>query len=168
MLVVMDALRAVEHMKPDGYMEAVMGSGVVRMEPGVGEVVDIPDATYWSMVRTYSPTELHQRYAIYGCGPGCQLRRSLAWWGIKDDGSCGCDSVAAKMDAWGPTECQTRIEEIVEHLREAAGKKGLPFIATAARLMVARAIHASEQELDHATEEAKPTAWTNLVRARRA
>jgi len=77
------------------------------------------------------------------CGPGCQLRRSLAWWGIRDDGSCGCDSFAAKMDAWGPDECWKRIEEIVSHLREAAEKKGLPFIATAARIMVGRAIEAA-------------------------
>jgi len=77
------------------------------------------------------------------CGPGCQLRRSLAWWGIRDDGSCGCDSFAAQMDAWGPDECLRRIEEIVEHLRGAAEKKGLPFIATAARIMVGRAIEAA-------------------------
>jgi len=80
------------------------------------------------------------------CGPGCQLRRSLAWWGIRDDGSCRCDSFAAKMDAWGPDECFRRIEEIVEHLREAAEKKGLPFIATAARIMVGRAIEAARAE----------------------
>jgi hypothetical protein len=79
------------------------------------------------------------------CGPGCQLRRTLAWWGIRDDGSCGCDSFAAKMDAWGP-DCWDHIEEIVEHLREAAGKKGLPFIATAARIMVGRAIEAARAE----------------------
>ena len=77
------------------------------------------------------------------CGPGCQLRRSLAWWGIRDDGKCGCDSFAAKMDAWGPGECFRRIEEIVEHLRQAAEKKGVPFIATAARIMVGRAIEAA-------------------------
>jgi len=85
------------------------------------------------------------------CGPGCQLRRSLAWWGIRDDGSCGCDSFAAKMDAWGPDECFRRIEEIVEHLRGAAEKKGLPFIATAARIMVSRAIEAARAEAAAAT-----------------
>jgi len=80
------------------------------------------------------------------CGPGCQLKRTLAWWGIRDDGSCGCDSYAAQMDAWGPDECWKRIEEIVEHLRQAAEKKGLPFIATAARIMVGRAIEAARAE----------------------
>jgi hypothetical protein len=76
------------------------------------------------------------------CGPGCQLRRSLSWF-VRDDGKCGCDSFAAAMDAWGPDECWKRIEEIVEHLRSAAEKKGLPFIATAARIMVGRAIEAA-------------------------
>jgi hypothetical protein len=85
------------------------------------------------------------------CGPGCQLRRALAWWGIRDDGKCGCDSFAAQMDAWGPDECFRRIEEIVEHLRQAAEKKGLPFIATAARIMVGRAIEAARAEATPAT-----------------
>ena len=84
------------------------------------------------------------------CGPGCQLRRSLAWF-VRDDGKCGCDSFAAQMDAWGPDECWKRIEEIVSHLREAAEKKGLPFIATAARIMVGRAIEAARAEAAAAT-----------------
>jgi len=79
------------------------------------------------------------------CGPACQLRRSLAWWGIRDDGSCGCDSFAAQMDAWGQG-CWDHLEEIVEHLRGAAEKKGLPFLATAARILVARAIDAARRE----------------------
>jgi hypothetical protein len=88
---------------------------------------------------------LRDEFALI-CGPGCQLRRSLAWWGIRDDGSCGCDSYAAQMDAWGCDECFRRIEEIVEHLRQAAEKKALPFLATAARIMVGRAIEAARAE----------------------
>ena len=99
------------------------------------------------------------------CGPGCQLRRSLAWWGIKDDGSCGCDSYAAQMDAWGCDESFRRIEEIVDHLRESAGKKGLPFIATAARMMVARAIEAAEQEQAHGQKAHAETRAANVGRA---
>jgi len=79
------------------------------------------------------------------CGPGCQLRRSLAWWGIRDDGKCGCTEYAAQMDAWGQ-DCWDHLEEIVEHLRGAAEKKGLPFVATAARILVARAIDAARRE----------------------
>jgi hypothetical protein len=84
------------------------------------------------------------------CGPGCQLRRSLSWF-VRDYGKCGCDSFAAQMDAWGPDECWKRIEEIVEHLRQAAEKKGLPFIGTAARIMVGRAIEAARAEATPAT-----------------
>ena len=76
------------------------------------------------------------------CGPGCQLRKTLSWF-VRDDGKCGCTEYAAQMDAWGPDGCFRRIEEIVEHLRGAAEKKGLPFIATAARIMVGRAIEAA-------------------------
>ena len=143
MLVSLEAVKAVAHMRPAGYVEAILGSGVLRVDPDVGEVVDIPDATYWNLVRTYSPAEFSGRSALYACGPGCQLKKSLAWWGIKDDGSCGCSDYAAMMDAWGPDECFRRLEEIVEHLRGAAEKKGLPFIATAARIMVGRAIEAA-------------------------
>jgi hypothetical protein len=55
------------------------------------------------------------------------------------------------MDAWGCDECFRRIEEIVEHLRGAAEKKGMPFIATAARIMVGRAIEAARAEATPAT-----------------
>jgi len=163
MLVVVNALRAVEHMRPEGYMDAILGSGVVRNEPGVGKVVDIPDAAYWDLVRTYSPAEFHERVSLYACGPGCQLKKSLAWWGIRSDGSCGCDSFAAQMDSWGPDECWRRLEEIVEHLRTAAAEKGFPFIGTAARIMVGRAIEAARKEVAHATQEGQEEARPDMV-----
>lgn len=81
------------------------------------------------------------------CGVGCQITRSLAWFRIRDDGSCGCQEYAAQLDAWGPEECWRRIEEIVSHLGEAASKRGLPFLPTAARILVARAIQAAADEL---------------------
>ena len=112
-----------------GYEAAILSSAVASDERSV----TITRADY---------NRLREEFALI-CGPGCQLRKSLAWWGIRDDGSCGCDSFAAQMDAWGPDECFRRIEEIVEHLRGAAEKKGLPFIATAARIMIGRAIEAA-------------------------
>jgi len=112
----------------------------------------IVDAAFESDERTVTIRRadydrLRDEFALL-CGPGCQLRRSLAWWGIRDDGSCGCDSYAAQMDAWGD-DCWAHLEEIVEHLRGAAAAKGLPFLATAARIMVARAIDAAKQEQAH-------------------
>jgi hypothetical protein len=92
---------------------------------------------------------LRVEFALH-CGPGCQLTKTFAWFGIKDNGTCGCAAYAAQMDAWGPDECFRRLEEIVEHLRGAAASQGLPFIATAARIAVARAIESARKELAHA------------------
>jgi hypothetical protein len=121
-----------------GYESALMSTAVTSDE----QSVTITRADY---------DRLRDEFALL-CGPGCQLRRTLAWWGIHSDGSCGCDSFAAQMDAWGPDECWRRLEEIVEHLRTAAAEKGLPFIGTAARIMVGRAIEAARKEVAHATQ----------------
>jgi hypothetical protein len=128
-------IEAVRHAAKDrasGYIDAVMAAAIQSTEIHVWISRDDFDRI---RVEFSGP-----------CGPGCQLKRTLAWWGIRDDGSCGCDSFAAQMDAWGPDECWKRIEEIVSHLRQAAEKKGLPFIATAARIMVGRAIEATRAE----------------------
>ena len=98
------------------------------------------------------------------CGPGCQLKRTLAWWGIRDDGSCGCDSFAAQMDRWGE-DCWGHLEEIVEHLRGAAAAKGLPFVATAARILVARAIDAARREQAHGQKAQAETGAADVGRA---
>ena len=98
------------------------------------------------------------------CGPGCQLRRTLAWWRVRDDGKCGCDSFAAQMDAWGD-DCWNHLEEIVEHLRGAAEKKGLPFLAPAARILVARAIDAARREQAHGQKAQAETGAADVGRA---
>ena len=83
------------------------------------------------------------------CGPGCQLRRTLSWWRIRDDGSCGCTEYAAQMDAWGPDGCEARIDEIVAHLVEEAGKRSVFLGAVpsaAVTIVVRRAIDAARAE----------------------
>ena len=87
------------------------------------------------------------------CGPGCQLRRSLAWF-VRDDGKCGCTEYAAEMDRDGPDGCEARIGEIVAHLVEQAAKKSvfLGAVPSAAILVVVqRAIAASRAEAAAAT-----------------
>lgn len=121
---------------------------------GCGYAASGPTATRWHECPT--PPQAP-------CGPGCQLKKSLAWWGIRDDGSCGCNEMAARMDQW-QDECWSHIEEIVEHLRHAAEKRGLPFVATAARIMVARAIDAARQEAAHGAE-AKAEGTANMGRS---
>lgn len=83
------------------------------------------------------------------CGPGCQLRRTLAWWRIRDDGSCGCHAYAAQMDADGPDGCERRLDEIVAHIVEQAEKRGVilgAIAAVTATQLVRRAIAAARAE----------------------
>ena len=97
------------------------------------------------------------------CGPGCQLRRTLSWF-VRDDGKCGCTEFAAQMDRWGE-DCWSHLEEIVEHLRGAAAAKGLPFVATAARILVARAIDAARREQAHGQKAQAETGAADVGRA---
>lgn len=166
MLVSLDAVKAVAHMRPAGYVDAVLGGGVLRIEPDVGEVVDIPDAAYWDLVRTYSPSEFSGRLALHACGPGCQLKRSLSWF-VRDDGSCGCTEFATIMDAWGPDGCEARIDQIVAHLVEQAAKKSVLLGAVpsaAITVVVRRAIEAARKEVAHGSAQGEEGSWTNLVR----
>jgi hypothetical protein len=44
------------------------------------------------------------------------------------------------MDAWGPDECDRRLDEIVGWLRTEATGRGLPFVDAVGRVLVRRAI----------------------------
>jgi hypothetical protein len=82
------------------------------------------------------------------CGPGCQVRRSLAWF-VRDDGKCGCTEYAAEMDRDGPDGCEARIDQIVAHLVEQAAKKSVLLGAVpsaAITVVVQRAIAAARAE----------------------
>jgi hypothetical protein len=75
-------------------------------------------------------------------GPGAQLKRLLAGWPfyITSTASCPCNAYARQMDEWGCDECESRMDEIVAHLRTQAESRGLPFIDAAGRFLVRRAI----------------------------
>ena len=149
MKVTLAALRSVEHMRPPGYLDEVLSRGVVRVDPEVGEFVDIPHEEYRSLVAKFSPGS-----PLPVCGPGCQLKRTFGVFGINSEPGCGCDEFAARMDSLGPSWCWQHLEEIVDHLAEQAAKRGLPFIATAARIAVSRAIQAAEKEVSNAAPQA--------------
>lgn len=155
MLIVLDQIKAVEHMKPYGYMDDIINNGILRVENGIGEVIDIPDHIYWSLVKKYSPETFNQRISLYSCGVGCQLKRILSWFGIKDSGSCNCNSYASKMDAWGPDGCYIRMDEIIEHLRDAAKTQGLLFFAPAVKMLVRQAIDLAKKEIIHKSSVVK-------------
>lgn len=149
-----ESVRHAAERRAAGYIDAVMAAAVQSTDIHVW--IDRED---FDRIRVQFPGP---------CGPGCQLRKSLAWWGIRSDGSCGCHEYAAQLDAWGPDECWRRLEEIVEHLRQAAAEKGLPFLATTARIMVGRAIEAARKEVAHATQAGEEGGSPHLGGARRA
>jgi len=75
-----------------------------------------------------------------GNGPGTELKAMLSRLGITSTPNCSCNQRAATMNAWGADVCEQRLDEIVGWLKEEATKRKLPFIETAARLLVKRAI----------------------------
>lgn len=78
-------------------------------------------------------------------GPGTELKKLLAGWPlyIKTTENCSCNAHALRMDveeARSPGWCIEHIDEIVGWLREEATKRGFPFLDTAGRLLVRRAV----------------------------
>jgi hypothetical protein len=89
---------------------------------------------------TWFSTMIHHN--VQHCLPGAELKKLLGRLGITSTPDCLCNSVARKMDAWGPDECEKpeRISEVLDAMRENASERGLPFIELAARLLIRRAI----------------------------
>lgn len=73
-------------------------------------------------------------------GPGTELKKLLKLVGITATPNCPCNARAAQMDAWGPDECEKRLDEIVDWLGEEAGRRRIPFVRMAATQVVRLAI----------------------------
>jgi len=56
------------------------------------------------------------------------------------------------MDRMGIDWCEQNIETIVEWLKQEATSRGLPFFATAGRMLVRRAINNARKEAERAEE----------------
>ena len=78
-------------------------------------------------------------------GPGTELKKMLAWLGITAAPGCRCNQRAVTMNLWGADECERRIDEIVAWLKEEAERRKMPFVETAARLLVRRAIRSARK-----------------------
>jgi len=129
-----EAVRHAAKNRADGYVDAVMAAAVQSTDTHV-----------WISRDDFNRIRLE---FAGPCGPGCQLRRTLAWF-VRDDGECGCTEYAAEMDRDGPDGCEARIDEIVAHLVEQAAKKSvlLGAVPSAAILVVVqRAIEAARAE----------------------
>ena len=74
-------------------------------------------------------------------GAGTELTKLLKFFGIEStEKGCKCKSRAAKMDKNGIEWCSNNIEKICNWLQEESQKRKLPFLRTAARVIVLRAI----------------------------
>lgn len=63
--------------------------------------------------KSYIPAQKYK----YGVG-SCLKTRIHNLLSIKAGGTCGCNTLARKMDIWGPDECEARREYIVDRLME--------------------------------------------------
>lgn len=115
--------------RPPGYLDEVRSRAVEITD----KFVIVSDETHAELAAKYSPTE----------GPGTELKKLLSLVGITADENCSCNKHARIMNSWGPDECERRIDEIVGWLRDEATKRKLPFIDSAGRAIVRRAIAAA-------------------------
>lgn len=90
-------------------------------------------------------------------GPGTELKKLLAGWPFRmvASGDCKCTTRAAYMDARGCEWCESPegMAEIMGFLRESAEERGLPFLDTAGRMLVRRAIANARRKEARRVEE---------------
>lgn len=73
-------------------------------------------------------------------GSGSELKALLGRFGIHASPTCKCNSMAKKMDDMGSDWSLLHIEEIVDVMEETARARKLPFLRTAGRLLVKKAV----------------------------
>lgn len=134
-----ESLRSVAERRAPGYLDDVLRSAA-KVENGR---VWLSDEAFDRIRRQYDKGRSAGARPARPPGPGSQLKSLLAKFGIHASPTCKCNSMARKMDAWGPDESLNHLEEIVDVMQETAEKRGLPFLRTAAKLLVRRAISKS-------------------------
>ena len=75
-----------------------------------------------------------------GVGPGTQLKELLKKFGIHSKANCSCNKRAHAMDHNGNDWVENNIETVVGWLQEEASKRGLPFLKTAGRILIKKAV----------------------------
>lgn len=131
-------LRSVEPHRKPGYMEAVFAAATISTDTHV----EMSDADYLRIRRRYS---MRVRRVVKKGGPGSILKAMLATVGITADKSCPCNTMARKMDEWGPDESLKHIDEIVAVMEKTASKRKMIFSRLAAKALVRLAIWRSRR-----------------------
>jgi len=80
-------------------------------------------------------------------GVGIQLVKLLARLGIRSPENCSCGARVDIMNTNGVEWCTQHIGEIVGWLKEEAERRGLPFLAFPAKILVERAIKIAKRRL---------------------
>jgi hypothetical protein len=126
----MQSLRRAAEFRPEGYIEDVLSHGTRD-----GDRVTLSASAYSLLVAKYR--------AAPSSGPGAELKKLLKSVGIEAKPDCSCNKRAQLMDqneAREPGWCEAHIEEISGWLQEEAKKRGLPYIASAGKLLIRIAI----------------------------
>lgn len=115
--------------RPAGYVEELQAAGFVD-----GDYLRIPRQRYHDLCAKYG------KKPIAPTGAGTELAKLLRQFGIRSSPGCSCRRHQLQMDVAGIQWCEANVDTIVTWLREEAAKRRLPFLDTAARLLVRRAI----------------------------
>lgn len=125
-----EVIRKVASRRPAGYLEDVMSSGSVE-----NDWLYLQDDVYEQLSEKY-----REHRETVGNGPGAQLKGLLRRLGFQASPNCACNKRSRIMDERGIPWCEQNVETICDWLAEEAGKRGLPFVRAAARLLVRMAI----------------------------
>ena len=127
-MVSRSALEEASKSRPEGYVTDVLS----KAQRQNATHIFIPAEDYRSLKEKYLPG-----------GPGTELKKLLKSIGIEAKPNCSCNKRAQLMDqneARAPGWCEANIEEISGWLQEEAHKRGLPYIASAGKLLIRMAI----------------------------
>lgn len=79
-------------------------------------------------------------------GPGTELKKLLAKFGIQSNANCSCNERANIMDKEGNDWVEANMDTVLNWLQEESHKRKLPFFKTAAKVLVKKAIANSRKK----------------------
>lgn len=106
------------------------------------------DETHWAYparARPNSPATIPPDIG----GPGTELKELLRFLGFTASPTCSCNARARAMDEneyMEPGWCEANMDAILGWLQEQAEVRGLPFVRTAAKILVNRAIATAKRK----------------------
>ena len=79
-------------------------------------------------------------------GPGTELKKLLKKFGIHSQANCSCNKRADEMDNQGNDWVEENIDIVVDWMKEEARKRKLPFLKTAGKILVRKAVANSRKK----------------------